>query len=69
MSFLATILTSTDDNTSQWKGVTLDKYIVKGGKKLYGEVEISGAKNAAVAIIPAAILIHRKKVRNISLKM
>ncbi|MBR5261512.1 MAG: UDP-N-acetylglucosamine 1-carboxyvinyltransferase [Oscillospiraceae bacterium] len=35
----------------------MDKYIVKGGKKLYGEVEISGAKNAAVAIIPAALMI------------
>lgn len=36
--------------------VNLDKYIIKGGNALYGEVTISGAKNAAVAIIPAAIL-------------
>jgi len=35
----------------------VDKYIIKGGKKLYGEVEISGAKNAAVAIIPAALMV------------
>ena len=35
----------------------LDKYVIQGGKKLYGEVEISGAKNAAVAIIPAAIMV------------
>lgn len=35
----------------------LDKYIINGGTKLYGEVEISGAKNAAVAIIPAALLV------------
>ncbi|MGI6013716.1 MAG: UDP-N-acetylglucosamine 1-carboxyvinyltransferase [Oscillospiraceae bacterium] len=35
----------------------MDKYIIKGGKPLYGEVEISGAKNAAVAIIPAALLV------------
>jgi len=35
----------------------LTKYIVHGGKPLFGEVEISGAKNAAVAIIPAAILV------------
>ena len=35
----------------------MDKYIIKGGKKLYGEVEISGAKNAAVAIIPAALMV------------
>lgn len=35
---------------------TLDKFIITGGNKLTGEVSISGAKNAAVAIIPAAIL-------------
>ena len=35
----------------------LDKYIIRGGKKLYGEVNISGAKNAAVAIIPAALMV------------
>jgi UDP-N-acetylglucosamine 1-carboxyvinyltransferase len=35
----------------------LAKYIVQGGKPLFGEVEISGAKNAAVAIIPAALLV------------
>jgi UDP-N-acetylglucosamine 1-carboxyvinyltransferase len=34
----------------------LEKYIIKGGRRLCGEVEISGAKNAAVAIIPAVIL-------------
>ena len=34
----------------------MDKFIINGGKKLVGEVEISGAKNAAVAIIPAVIL-------------
>ena len=35
----------------------MDKYIIRGGNKLYGEVEISGAKNAAVAIIPAALMV------------
>ena len=35
----------------------MDKYVINGGKKLYGEVEISGAKNAAVAIIPAALMV------------
>ncbi len=35
----------------------LTKYIIEGGKPLFGEVEISGAKNAAVAIIPAALLV------------
>lgn len=34
----------------------LDKYVIKGGNRLTGEVTISGAKNAAIAIIPAAIL-------------
>ncbi|MBQ6906798.1 MAG: UDP-N-acetylglucosamine 1-carboxyvinyltransferase [Clostridia bacterium] len=36
----------------------MDKFVVMGGKKLAGEVEISGAKNAAVAIIPAALLVE-----------
>ena len=35
----------------------LTKYIVEGGRPLFGEVTISGAKNAAVAIIPAALLV------------
>ena len=35
----------------------MDRFIIKGGKPLTGEVVISGAKNAAVAIIPAAILV------------
>ena len=32
------------------------KFKVQGGKKLKGEVSIKGAKNAALKIIPAAIL-------------
>ncbi len=32
------------------------KFLIKGGKPLCGEVSISGAKNSAVAIIPATIL-------------
>ena len=35
----------------------MEKYRINGGKALRGEVEISGAKNAAVAIIPAALLV------------
>ncbi len=35
----------------------MDRFVIKGGKPLQGEVVISGAKNAAVAIIPAAILV------------
>ncbi|MGN0642893.1 MAG: UDP-N-acetylglucosamine 1-carboxyvinyltransferase [Huintestinicola sp.] len=34
----------------------MDKFIIKGGRRLEGEVNISGAKNAVVAIIPAVIL-------------
>ena len=35
----------------------MEKYVINGGKPLQGEVEISGAKNAAVAIIPAALMV------------
>ena len=35
----------------------MDKLIIKGGTHLKGEVNISGAKNAAVALLPAALLI------------
>ncbi len=34
----------------------MEKIIINGGRELHGTVNISGAKNAAVAIIPAAIL-------------
>ncbi len=36
--------------------VSLEKYVIRGGKKLNGEVVISGAKNAVVAILTATIL-------------
>ena len=35
----------------------MEKYVINGGTTLHGEVEISGAKNAAVAIIPAALIV------------
>ncbi len=35
----------------------MEKYVIHGGSALHGEVDISGAKNAAVAIIPAALLV------------
>lgn len=38
----------------------MEKLLVTGGKPLRGNVVISGAKNAAVAIIPACILIRDK---------
>lgn len=34
----------------------MDKFVINGGQRLYGNIKIGGAKNAAVAIIPATIL-------------
>ena len=34
----------------------MEHYIVKGGNSLSGEVEIAGAKNAALAILAASIM-------------
>ena len=36
----------------------MDKLVISGPTKLKGEVTISGAKNAAVAILPATLLIN-----------
>ena len=38
----------------------MHKLIINGGKKLNGEINISGAKNSAVALIPGAILCDEK---------
>lgn len=35
----------------------MTKYVITGGRPLFGAIDISGAKNAAVAIIPAALLV------------
>jgi len=44
----------------------LDKYEIIGGTPLNGTVTVSGAKNAAVAILPAAILVEGKcRVENV----
>ena len=34
----------------------LEKYVITGGRPLHGEINVGGAKNAVVAIIPATIL-------------
>ena len=34
----------------------MEKFVINGGRQLVGEVRISGAKNAAVAILPAVLL-------------
>ena len=38
--------------------IFLDKFVITGGNPLYGEVTISGAKNAAVAILAATVLME-----------
>ncbi|SKC04395.1 UDP-N-acetylglucosamine 1-carboxyvinyltransferase [Lachnospiraceae bacterium] len=38
------------------KVVSMDHYVIRGGNPLCGEVEIGGAKNAALAILAAAIM-------------
>src|SRR5574344_604564 len=37
-------------------GIEKDSYVIRGGNPLVGEVEIGGAKNAALAIVAAAIM-------------
>lgn len=39
-----------------------DSYIIKGGRKLSGEVHLSGAKNAALKMIIAALLFEEKVI-------
>ncbi len=34
----------------------MDKFVVKGGEQLKGNVRVSGAKNASLALMPAALL-------------
>ncbi len=34
----------------------MDKFVINGGKKLSGTVEVSGAKNSALALMPATLL-------------
>ena len=34
----------------------MEQYVIKGGSPLVGEVEIGGAKNAALGILAAAIM-------------
>ena len=48
----------------------MEKFVVHGPCRLTGEVKISGAKNSAVAILPATLLVkgkcHSENVPNIS---
>lgn len=40
----------------------MEKLVIRGGRPLSGTVSISGAKNAAVAILPAALMAHGPSV-------
>ena len=44
--------------TQFFGGIQLEKLLIKGPTHLKGEVTISGAKNATVAILPATLLIN-----------
>lgn len=40
----------------------MDKFIIQGGKKLSGSVQVSGSKNSSLALMPASILASGKSV-------
>ena len=42
-------------------GTNMEKLVINGGQRILGQVEISGAKNAAVAILPIAIIASKGK--------
>lgn len=42
--------------------MVLDKFVIQGGKVLNGEVRISGAKNSALALMPATLLNNGKNI-------
>ncbi|MBN2882400.1 MAG: UDP-N-acetylglucosamine 1-carboxyvinyltransferase, partial [Clostridia bacterium] len=42
--------------------ITKEKLVINGGRKLKGEVSIHGSKNAAVALVAAAILVEGKVI-------
>ena len=41
---------------NRFRGIRMERYVVKGGLPLHGEVSIGGAKNAALGILAAAIM-------------
>ncbi len=40
----------------------MDKFVIKGGRKLKGAVEVSGAKNASLALMPACLLAQGESI-------
>ena len=47
----------------------MSEYIIRGGKKIEGEVTISGSKNASLPIIAASILNQGKTTLSIQAKL
>jgi UDP-N-acetylglucosamine 1-carboxyvinyltransferase len=47
-------------NSDTRKDSTVDKFVIRGGKRLQGTVRISGAKNASLALMPATLLASGK---------
>lgn len=43
----------------------MSKFIIQGGKPLKGQVQISGSKNAALALVAASILIKETRLTNV----
>ena len=45
----------------------MDKLLIRGGRSLHGEVQISGAKNATLPELCAALLTHEPvRLRNVA---
>lgn len=40
----------------------MDKFVIKGGRKLSGNVKVSGSKNSSLALMPASILASGKSI-------
>jgi UDP-N-acetylglucosamine 1-carboxyvinyltransferase len=40
----------------------MDKFVIKGGRKLSGSVKVSGSKNSSLALMPASILASGKSI-------
>lgn len=58
------VITSPRSSSSAKKGTPLDAFVINGGKRLRGTVEINGAKNAALPIMAACILCEGDVVLN-----
>ena len=52
---ISSLFYKTQEN-NQIGSANVEKFVIKGNRPLIGEIDISGAKNAAVAILPATLL-------------